>query len=140
MTKTELIKEIDSATILQARKFRSCKAVEKQAICPNLKYRRQPVGVIKILQSYATNVAIYIPWPSTIIVLGSWSNTTWQHINKWIKEVNPYKVIYLTKTSNKCVVKYHNYADSIYWTTTQWDKELAEDFTSLLQSLQIIKG
>lgn len=137
MTKTQLLKVIKNSTALPEEKFRSCKATTRQAWNNNLMYHGENVKSFEVLRSYSTDVAIYIPDTSTAIILGCWSMTTWQHINKWLNVLAPFKTIYLTPTHNQIQIKTNKHWDDKYYTKRQIATMIETDWAELLGGYSI---
>lgn len=137
MTKTELLQIVETMASGQERKFRSCKATVRRGYTAKLSYHNTTVTEVEILRSYSTDVAIYIPATSTAIILGSWSMTTWQHVNKWLKELTPYKTIYLTAIHNQIQVKTNKHWNDKYYTKPQIATMIETDWAELLGGYSI---
>lgn len=80
-----------------------------------------------VLKSYNTIVAAYLHELDRVLVLGNYSATTWQHVNKFIKSCAPWDVRYLCKRSDNLKSR-DALGTTEYWTKAEYQKALDQDF------------
>ena len=126
MTKRELTvkayKEFFEGAVISKGRLLHCKA--------DMREFKQHV----ILRSYATIVAIYDKPTATLYVLGNYSSTTWQHVNKFIKSL-PYliRVVYLCERSDRV---YENSNGNVYkFTKETLQKTIDSDYRALIGNI-----
>lgn len=75
---------------LNVRRLRSCKAVMRS------------YGTCIVLQSYATDVALYFKNWNIVVVRAAYSATTQSHVVKFLNELDCKNVCYLYERADKC--------------------------------------